>query len=680
MRSGSSVSVGSDLGRAPGNNVRMAVRWLARAFRGWPASRLWCGLAVGMMGGALAAQAGTAFGVDTSLAAPEAETLLRQLDAEDAVRAAPLRIRRLALLFTAQPDGRWQPTDAAQLAQVKDALGLLRARGHAIVALADIDLVKWGRGTRQGVVARRMPTDLRELSALAATLREHFDELVDWWEVGNEPEIFLFDNAEDYAAALKAFHWGYLQAPGDPQAQVLMAPLAYPPGTYLQGLLANDLLRHTQGWNFHLYGFAEDIGPAYDQHLRALRHMSAQAPSALSGTRRKLPVYLTEVGYAGMDSGSAATPEARARQQRWFARARADLERRRPVMALAFVLKPYVSPLGREMGLVTRSEGGFLATEALLTWTRASTSRRSPRPVTVPAFAAAGPLVMDFIPGGTFRQLQDRSGYLLGAGPLSGTLAIYNFSAAPVLARVTGDFFPGEARELLVSPGGRLALPASVALPTGAERGVVAMTLAYEGLEAHWSTRLLRVPGETIRPPVFTFTETENGRARQRELRRIPAREEPAFASHGRWLVTEGTTVEESPEGWRITVTRLPALPANRRAIVELPLPRGVTPAAGSWLKFAYRVEGGGGRCGIDVHWRTDAGALFGAVPLFIANGTPADFVRPLDDFSQSFFGRVARDWRVERQSFRTLVLALRPFGELPMTVVIRDPRIEEAR
>lgn len=632
------------------------------------------------LGGALAAQAGTAFGVDTSLAAPEAEALLRQLDAEAAVRTAPLRIRRLALLFTAQPDGRWQPTDAAQLAQVKEALGLLRKRGHALVALADIDLVKWGRGTRQGVVARRMPTDLRELSALAATLREHFDALVELWEVGNEPEIFLFDNAEDYAAALKAFHWGYRQAPGEPQARVLMAPLAYPPGTYLQGLIANDLLRHTQGWNFHLYGFAEDIGPAYDQHLRALRPLAARAPSVLRGTRQALPVYLTEVGYAGMDSGSAATPEARARQQRWFARAREDLARRRPVMALAFVLKPYVSPLGREMGLVTRSEGGFLATEALLTWVREGKSRRAPRPATVPAFAAAGPLVMDFIPGGTFRQLEDRSGYALGAGPLSGTLAIYNFGPAPALARLSGDFLPGEAREVLVPAGGRLALPVSADLPRGRERGVAAMTLAYEGMAAHWSTRLLRAPSETVRLPVFAFTEADNRRARHRELRRSRADEEPAFAAQGRWLATEGTTVEESAEGWRITVTRLPALPANRRAIVELPLPRDLKPAAGSWLGFAHHVEGGGGRCGIDVHWRTGDGALFGAVPLFITNGTEATFARPLGDFSQSFFGRVARDWRVERQSFRTLVLALRPFGDLPMTIMIRDPRIERAR
>ncbi len=49
-----------------------------------------------------------------------------------------------------------------------------------------------------------------------------------------------------------------------------MAPLALPPGPYLEGFLANDGLRYTDGFNYHYYGYAEDFTGVYEQFRAAV--------------------------------------------------------------------------------------------------------------------------------------------------------------------------------------------------------------------------------------------------------------------------------------------------------------------------------------------------------------------------------------------------------------------------
>ena len=52
--------------------------------------------------------------------------------------------------------------------------------------------------------------------------------------------------------------------------RVLMAPLSLPPGPWFETFLRNDGLSYTDGFNFHYYGFAADLGGDYGMFLSAV--------------------------------------------------------------------------------------------------------------------------------------------------------------------------------------------------------------------------------------------------------------------------------------------------------------------------------------------------------------------------------------------------------------------------
>jgi hypothetical protein len=90
----------------------------------------------------------------------------------------------------------------------KAGLRALRTRGVKTMVMLRWDPASWTGGARSGG-GHRMPLDLREAFERGRWLGSTYGDLVDGWEIDNEPDIdFGPDNPETYAAFLKAVYLG----------------------------------------------------------------------------------------------------------------------------------------------------------------------------------------------------------------------------------------------------------------------------------------------------------------------------------------------------------------------------------------------------------------------------------------------------------------------------------------
>lgn len=274
----------------------------------------------------------------------------------------------------------------------------LREIGFKIMPFLRLPVAEWR--------SKYLPDDLRESYKNARRLGAAYGDLVDAWEVDNEPDLgFVPESAERYTAFLKATYLGLKagareqRADGGSQtsdvshqragsklerpSSVLRPPssaakeplivfgaLGLPPGPWLERFAANDGFAYTDGYNYHYYGYAEDFTGVYQQHEAALKQLTTDntykntsAISATSVFKKDIPVFMTEIGYGMLDKVARDTKEGRLRQWRWFKSVGQQIATLRPEAPMAFYLPPfYDSPSKSEFGLtvsaVQRTEDG----------------------------------------------------------------------------------------------------------------------------------------------------------------------------------------------------------------------------------------------------------------------------------------------------------------------------------
>lgn len=323
----------------------------------------------------------------------------------------------------------------------REASRELRARGVRSLVFFSAAKYPWPSGVRKLPTGQgTLPVDLRDAYARGFWLGSTYGRFVDAWEVDNEPElIYVRDNPENYAAYLKAMYLGLrrgaleslyrLKGDGEesvfreiygthanrrsglsgwravapsslgdesevssePQAHssistergarrplVVMAPLAFPPGTHFEQLLENDLLSYTDGFNFHYYGYAQDFTGVYRRFEAAVREFSdnrVQLPDTnfhaqdirpgaasaretglrrLSLVRRQLPIFVSEYGYGVLSEKAEKTVEGRVRQWASFRSLAEQMQNLGIEAPMAFYLRPYLEDKAREFGLLMR--------------------------------------------------------------------------------------------------------------------------------------------------------------------------------------------------------------------------------------------------------------------------------------------------------------------------------------
>ncbi len=200
------------------------------------------------------------------------------------------------------PDAK--PT--ASIAERRAALTVLRDRGYHLVAIVQWPVKSWAGGVRPDQPLRRLPLDLREAADRCRRLAAAYGDLIDFWEIENEPDIsFVEENPETYAAFLKACYVAFKSMPPSAKrqevsaktellspapsrspaampSQVLMAAVALPPGPYFDAWVANDGLRYTDGFNYHYYGYAEDFTGVYRQFQAAVTSAPSPTPADMA--------------------------------------------------------------------------------------------------------------------------------------------------------------------------------------------------------------------------------------------------------------------------------------------------------------------------------------------------------------------------------------------------------------
>ncbi|MCS6244903.1 MAG: hypothetical protein H2172_13755 [Opitutus sp.] len=289
----------------------------------------------------------------------------------------------------------------------------LRARGVKTMVILRWDRSSWAGGVRAGW-GHRLPLDLREAFERGRWLGATYGDLVDGWEIDNEPDIdFCPDNPETYAAFLKAVYLGLkagakslelgaksselgasssnwlarkrglgtaevrssqLQAHSSQLVEplVILAPMALPPGPYFERFCANGVLNYSDGFNFHYYGYAEDFTGVYRQFEAAVPELGAKSCelgvrscelAAKSSKLRAMPVFITEYGYGLMGADARNTVEGRVRQWQWFRNVIQQLHNLRPEGPMAFLVNPYYEAGINEFGLTMVEKPKFVAVE-----------------------------------------------------------------------------------------------------------------------------------------------------------------------------------------------------------------------------------------------------------------------------------------------------------------------------
>ncbi len=286
------------------------------------------------------------------------------------------------------------PVPEAEVERTRAALRELRARGLKSCVMLRWPAPDWRR--------RYLPEDLGTVYARGHFLGSAYGDLVDAWEIDNEPDLgFVPENAERYAAFLKAMYWGIrrgadeakpetgdlrpetrdlraeigdlraeigdlkaetgdrrLESVGSdsgpaPAPRVLMASLGLPPGPWLEQFVANDGFAYTDGYNYHYYGYAADFTAYYRLHEAAAVRL-AHAHLAATGevpVPPALPVFMTEIGYGLLHQQARQTQEGRLRQWRWFRSVAAQASALRIEAPMAFYLPPYLEYESNEYGL-----------------------------------------------------------------------------------------------------------------------------------------------------------------------------------------------------------------------------------------------------------------------------------------------------------------------------------------
>jgi hypothetical protein len=273
----------------------------------------------------------------------------------------------------------------------REALAKLRERGHRLVALLRWSPGSWESGTRPGPA--HLPLDLTEAYQRCRDLAYTYGDLIEAWEIDNEPDIsFVPENAETFAAFYKACALGiiagreaaeeyeggkvkgeksqsedsdrltvaggtWLVSHDRAESAVMHSPLALPPGPYWQELVANDVLSYTEAFNYHYYGYPEDFRGVRDAWIAALHAailpFSALSHPSSSALRPPLPLFITEYGYGLLDRFDRHTNEGRDRQKRFFELVLPHVTDGTITGAMAFVFMPWLGPFSdNEFGLI----------------------------------------------------------------------------------------------------------------------------------------------------------------------------------------------------------------------------------------------------------------------------------------------------------------------------------------
>jgi hypothetical protein len=357
---------------------------------------------------------------------------------------AGIRIVRERDVGTRNPDGSYEHDIRPKCRAYHDA-------GIFVVAFASLP-----QSVKREQAGNVLPENLLAVYAQGKLLGRDFAGLVDAWEMVGEADVgYCTDLPERTVAYQKALYLGIKAGAREAGASpplVLMGALALPPGPWLERATKNGLLDYTDAYNFHFYGYAEELTDVIQAH----RAFLANAPEFLATRGHKdhpnvseilsmrsmcsfvanpseaLPLWITECGL------NAVKPDDFLNAQR--RKLHADFTVSTAQQALACpdvaVFMPFILVENHDPYAVT-----LASDQPLPAWTAYAKfirdhpwpSRPRGHPPTDP-----NPLVLQWMPdnsttlphkvAGTYR--------FVGNTPIKGEIFLYNFGDKPVTGKL----------------------------------------------------------------------------------------------------------------------------------------------------------------------------------------------------------------------------------------------------
>jgi hypothetical protein len=311
-----------------------------------------------------------------------------------------------------------------------------------------------------------LPENLLAVYAQGKLLGHDFAGFVDAWEMVGEPDVgYCTDLPERTVAYQKALYLGIKAGAREAGASaplVLMGALALPPGPWLERAAKNGLLDYTDAYNFHFYGYADELTDVIQAHRAFLANASkffatrdhiehtgkTQASSLGSmcsfvanvSDPARLPLWITECGLNAVKPDDFRNAERR-KFQADFTVSTAQQALSCPDVAvfMPFILvhngDPYALTLASDQPLPAWTTYAKFMREH--PW---SSIRFRPSDVTQgrPPVSESNTLVLQWMPdnsttlphkvAGTYR--------FIGNAPIKGKIFLYNFGDEPVTGKL----------------------------------------------------------------------------------------------------------------------------------------------------------------------------------------------------------------------------------------------------
>jgi len=325
----------------------------------------------------------------------------------------------------------------------------IKGRGFHVLAFSqegmDMGATSWGP----------WPSDLGLVYSNGFRLGHDFAEVVDAWELHNEPELAWWSDMPDrYAAHAAALYLGLKAGArkAGVDTPVLLGALGLAPGPWLERVASCGVLGFADAWNIHYYGEASQFSAYLRANLTAMRELDrayvattpkmrwvskrASFPFSWRDVSRRLqPIWVTECGLKTVTPATWGDPVRRWRQADFIVSTAAQaLAEPGVAVFMPFVLVHKDDPYA----LSERSDAPWPAWNQYARFTR---DNPWPERSTIRPPAWANPVVLQWLAdpktatglktAGTYR-------WKVAGKPIRGDLRVYNFGDKPVHGRLYG--------------------------------------------------------------------------------------------------------------------------------------------------------------------------------------------------------------------------------------------------